>query len=128
MRQRKALWTCVGIVGSFAAILLIFFFAKRHFAKADAEKKLAEFSAQGFPLNLEELQASYAYPEGENAAFLYTDAFSKIVITDKQEETILGWRSQAEWKAFQGKVSLETLQSLSGNLCMIPHFYRKGAI
>ena len=80
------------------------------------------------PSELEELQASYAYPEGENAAFLYADAFSKIVITDKQEETILGWRSQAEWKAFQGKVSLETLQALSGNLCMIFHFYRKGAI
>ena len=112
MRQRKALWTCVGIVGSFAAILLIFFFAKRHFAKAEVEKKLAEFSAQGFPLTLEELQASYAYPKGENAAFLYTDAFSKIVITDEQKETIPGLQSRAAWNARQDKISLEMLRAM----------------
>lgn len=111
MKQRKSLWICV-IVGSFAAILLIFFLAKRHFAKADVEKKLAAFSAQGFPLTPEELHASYAYPEGENAAFLYTDAFSKIVITNKQGKTISDLLSQAEPKASAGKIPLETLQAM----------------
>lgn len=112
MKRRKSLWICAGIVGSFAAILLVFFLAKRHFAKAEVEKKLAAFSAQGFPLTPEELQASYAYPEGENAAFLYMDAFSKIVITNKQGETISDLLSQAEPKASAGKIPLETLQAM----------------
>ena len=111
MKQRKYLWICA-VVGSFAAIPLVFFFAKKHLAKAEVEKKLAAFSAQGFPITLEELQASYAYPEGENAAFLYTDAFSKIIITNKQGETISDLLSQAATKAGAGKIPLETLQAM----------------
>lgn len=111
MRRRKALWICA-VVGSFAAIPLVFFFAKKHFAKAAVEKKLAEFSAQGLPLTPEELHASYAYPEGENAAFLYTDAFSKIVVTNKQGKTISDLLSQAAPKAGAGKIPLETLQAM----------------
>ena len=111
MKRRKHLWICA-VVGSFAAIPLVFFFAKRHLAKAEVEKKLTAFSAQGFPTTLEELQASYAYPEGENAAFLYTDAFSKIVITDEQKETIPGLLSQAARKASAGKIPPETLQAM----------------
>lgn len=115
MKQRKVLWICA-VVGSFAAISLVFFFAKRHFAKAEVEKKLAAFSAQGLPLTPEELHASYAYPEGENAAFLYTDAFSKIVVTNKQGETISDLLSQAAPKADAGKVPLETLQAMDALL------------
>ena len=100
------------VVGSFAAIPLVFFFAKKHFAKAAVEKKLAAFSAQGLPLTPEELQASYAYPEGENAAFLYTDAFSKIVITNKQGKTISDLLSQAAPKVSSGKIPLGTLQAM----------------
>lgn len=112
MKRRKSLWIYAGIVGSFAAIPLVFFFAKRHFAKAEVEKKLAAFSGQGFPITLEELQASYACPEGENAAFLYADAFSKIVITNKQGETISDLLRQAARKASAGKIPLETLQAM----------------
>lgn len=115
MKQRKVLWICA-VVGSFAAISLVFFFAKRHFAKAEVEKKLAAFSAQGLPLTPEELHASYAYPEGENAAFLYTDAFSKIVITNKQGGTISDLLSQAATKAGAGKIPLETLQAMDALL------------
>ena len=111
MKRRKYLWICA-VVGSFAAIPLVFFFAKKHLAKAEVEKKLAAFSAQGLSTTLEELQASYAYPEGENAAFLYTDAFSKTVITDEQEESIPGLLSQAARKASAGKIPLETLQAM----------------
>ncbi len=112
MKRRKSLWIYAGIVGSFAAIPLVFFFAKRHFAKAEVEKKLAAFSAQGFPTTLEELQESYAYPEGENAAFLYTDAFSKIVITNEQKESIPSLLGQAARKSSPGKIPLETLQAM----------------
>lgn len=111
MKQRKVLWIGA-VVGSFAAISLVFFFAKRHFAKAEVEKKLAVFSAQGLPLTPEELHASYAYPEGENAAFLYSDAFSKIVITNKQGKTFSDLLSQAATKADAGKIPLETLQAM----------------
>lgn len=115
MKRRKYLWTCA-IVGSFTAIPLVVFFAKKHFAKAEVEKKLEAFSAQGLPLTPEELHASYAYPEGENAAFLYTDAFSKIVITNKQGETISDLLSQAATKAGAGKIPLETLQAMDALL------------
>ena len=111
MKRRKYLWICA-VVGSFAAIPLVFFFVKKHLAKAEVEKKLEAFSAQGLPLTPEELHASYAYPEGENAAFLYTDAFSKIVITNKQGETISDLLSQATTKAGAGKIPLETLQAI----------------
>lgn len=111
MKRRKYLWICT-VVGSFAAVPLVFFFAKRHFAKAEVEKKLAAFSAQGLPLTPGELHASYTYPKGENAAFLYTDAFSKIVITNKQGGTISDLLSQAATKAGAGKIPPETLQAM----------------
>jgi len=78
----------VFVVGAVVVILLIasgawsFCLAKLN---CQVDAKLAEIRKAGYPVTLEELDAWYPYPEGENAADVYEEAFAALVDPDSEK-------------------------------------------
>jgi len=73
-------------------ILLVWLVFYRVTAHRDLRRRVGELRAQGYPMNLEELNRSYDLPAGaDNAADFYVTAFSRYVEWDSEAREGVPW-------------------------------------
>ncbi len=89
--DRRWLWWMV-IIGAVFLLLGLTYGGYRWYWIAQVDSRIAEIRAQGYPVTLEELDAWYEYPDGDNAADVYLKAFAAyaayVPLDDEKNELV----------------------------------------
>ena len=78
--------------------------------------ELERIRAEGYPVTPVELDAWYAYPEGENAAEIYMQAFEAMVDSTAAEEAVLPIVGQGELPPVDEAIGPEVLAAMESYL------------